>query len=191
MKKITILATILIFTSCSKSSNKFTRTPAQAYEARRDFYLVGDIKTSLLDPESFTEKYGDVWVLMDGRSTSGSEFSNITGMANVPDARGKFLRMINNGKKCEKPASCQYDEKDRELGSFQSDMYKSHNHGTNAHELYVTHHSRLEEGHGGPDRNWRAAKTDAAGGKETRPKNIGVNYYVKINSCGSSSDECL
>ena len=68
-----------------------------------DVFSVGEVRTSILAEANFQALNGDAWVLMDGRpllvrtalSPHLSEESEY-GLA-IPDARGRFLRMANNG----------------------------------------------------------------------------------------------
>ena len=56
---------------------------------------VGSIQQSLLTEAQFQAVMGTTnWVLANGQGVSGSQYNNITGNANVPDLRGKFLRMV-------------------------------------------------------------------------------------------------
>ena len=151
----------------------------------REIYQVGEVKTSLLNPDEFQDKYGDVWVLMDGREVDGSDFMQLTSLSSIPDARGKFLRMINHGANGEN-----YDVEDREPGSYQKDALRSHDHKTEGEFTGVTSGS-WNQGHALGYQGRYNTKSATTGGKETRPKNIGVNFYIKINACSSTEGICL
>ncbi len=53
---------------------------------------VGDVKHSYLSPTQFAAVNGSCWVLMDGRSITGSKLATITGQTTVANAGGKFIR---------------------------------------------------------------------------------------------------
>lgn len=157
----------------------------------RELYQVGEVKISLLDVDEFRDKYGDVWVLMDGRDVSGTEFMMLTSMSNLPDARGKFLRMANNGALCRQGENnCQFDPENSPLGSYQKDELRSHKHSL---APYFSKGTVAYSGNITPMTNYPGTveETNNTGGAETRPKNITVNYFIKINSCSSTSGTCL
>jgi len=57
--------------------------------------ILGDIKTSDLKPSQFLIEAGPTWVLADGRSTIGSDYTALTGRSNIPDHRALILRGLN------------------------------------------------------------------------------------------------
>lgn len=58
---------------------------------------VGDVKISALTPDKFREQNGDCWVLMDGQGLGlNTQLRELTGMEEVPDARGMFLRAFDD-----------------------------------------------------------------------------------------------
>jgi len=55
---------------------------------------VGSLQQSLLSEAQFQAVMGTTdWVLANGQGAVGSTYASITGNSNVPDLRGKFLRM--------------------------------------------------------------------------------------------------
>lgn len=139
---------------------------------------IGDIKYSLLAPDSFRKLHGKGWVLMDGREIKGTKLAQL-GFKKVPDARGVFLRGMN-----EKRAVDSGDaDGDRDLGTYQKDRIKSHTHKI---AIGVTHDDGGGHVRGGTlDRGKAVGATVADTGnvavKETNPRNITVYIYVKIN----------
>lgn len=157
---------------------------------------IGEVRVSLLTELQFYSRYGaSDWALLDGRTlayvnetgtTIGNaeilgvlpaELSDANGKKSLPDARGKFLRMSNNQKSGE-----DYDpEVGRHLGHYQADDFAKHSHkysGTN-HRGTPEHTDTSRDEFGKVSRNnWTTTET---GGDETRPKNIAVNYFVRIN----------
>jgi hypothetical protein len=64
----------------------------------KDDAPVGAILHSNLTEAQFQAEQGAGWVLADGRSVTGSRYETVTGNANIPDLRGRFLRGKNNGR---------------------------------------------------------------------------------------------
>jgi hypothetical protein len=152
---------------------------------------LGDVKYSILSPDKFKKVNGDGWILADGRKITGSKLQKFAAINNAPDARGMFLRGMN------------YDRQDdlidpffkehhrvRVAGEYQGDIVGPHNHGWTG-----------RDGNGYPYRSeqrWTNPADDpthenhypvvsknnystAGVGTETRPKNIALYVYVKIN----------
>lgn len=163
-----------------------------------DIHPIGTVMHSILPESVFQSKMGTEWVLLDGRviTDRSSEIVkyilvNDKGEPRLPDAQGKFIRMmdyraINDGNR-----TTNGDPEHRTMGSYQRDEFKSHNHnndswsglvrydGTNTVK-YPTDNSRGEI-------NIRSAGGIVAqGGSETRPKNIAINIFIKIKSCQST-----
>lgn len=128
-------------------------------------------------------------VITNTYGESGSNF-------NVPDLRGVFPRGLDSGKG--------YDS-GRLLGSYQEDAFKSHNHSASsgnagAHSHSISHWASDSEGGSGyvsmlwDDQqlvyktfytSWvgdhsHSVTVNSSGGAETRPKNIAVNYIIKL-----------
>lgn len=117
--------------------------------------------------------YGAGWVLADGvTSCSGSTYGTITGRTVVPDARGLFLRGKNNGR------SDGNENPDGELalGAYQADQFSSHVHGITGVGVGAQLPGSYLDGTTTTNQN-----SYAAGGNETRAKNITVNIFIKIN----------
>ncbi len=90
---------------------------------------VGDVKISALAPDKFREQNGDCWVLMDGQGLGlNTQLRELTGMEEVPDARGMFLRAFDD-------RGDQGRDPDRgnspTVASFQPDAFAAHNHSLN------------------------------------------------------------
>lgn len=161
---------------------------------------VGSIIPTMLTEAQFQAQQGNPspanFILSDGRAVSGSGFEAVTGSTNVPDLRGTFLRGKNNG------VSPSYGNPDGELplGFYQVDQFSSHNHGfsdpghihafNQAIGLRVNNYAV-----GAPlsaydllGSNALAVSTAttginivAQGGNETRPRNVTINYMIRIN----------
>jgi hypothetical protein len=151
---------------------------------------VGDVKQSVLTEAQFQSLHGTSWVLMDGRSVAGSDLDTEFGVSTLPDARGVFLRSKNNGRSDgnQNPAG------ERAVGFLESDQMQGHKHGMDK--------AGMGYGAGPGDGSWGRADTNSPAnawvynvgnpstdtingtprtGAETRPKNITVNTFIKIN----------
>lgn len=129
----------------------------------------------------------------DGRSVAGSALAPIlqqnTGATKVPDLRGKFVRGLNifhvEGQDPFDAAKSDPDGLNRKPGDYQGDEVKKHGH---------TAHSSGPFAHfGGPGMGLQSDEKqeftfpnptitiDDYNGPESRPRNISVFYYIKIN----------
>ena len=172
----------------------------------QDIFTVGEVRTAILDEQTFRELNGHEWVLMDGRSLKGANpdikpyvahLRNDRNEVTIPDARGRFLRMANNGASVD-PFG------ERALGSAQGDSVREHDHEYN--DVFFSYNKDhisqagavkvdiLEDGNRnnvGTHRAWDRDNdgigwdrtTQVTGDAESRPKNIAVNYFLKICWC--------
>lgn len=161
---------------------------------------LGDVKYSILSPAKFAEENGDCWVPMDGRSIVGSRLAAAMGVNNVPDAGGLFIRSQ------EFPGSPNNDpERDSNspIASFQGDDVKPHNHSMNStgghnhgYDYFVASgptnlgnradftNVRYGIGWEGRATSWagdHAHQINNNSGTETRPKNLNLWTYIRIN----------
>ena len=150
---------------------------------------VGTVVASLLQPAEFAKEVGDPetfdikgskWTLADGKSVSGTRWAALRGNAPVPNLCGVFLRGKNNGKRA--------DVKETDLGQFSPDTVGPHEHNVRFYDPSGT-------GKGGASIWWDGGKPfkvekdlDFVQGivtsdshPETSPKNVTVNYFLKIN----------
>ncbi|WP_263603458.1 hypothetical protein [Chryseobacterium sp. PET-29] len=157
---------------------------------------VGTIIASYLSFDRFLEAIGErgvwksnsKWAPCDGREVANSTFSKISGSSLAPDLRGVFLRGLNsfdiNPPSTVKTIDTnQKDPENRIVGSLQTDDFKNHFHTTT---LNVFGHRndgypRQEDMDPGNWGGYMKVNTDSKGGIETRPKNISIYYYIKIN----------
>lgn len=149
---------------------------------------IGDIKYSLLPPDEFLP-INTGWVLMDGQSIKGTPLSTLLAIDSIPDARGMFIRGMN-----EKRNDGKGNPEPKKLGEYQEDKIVFHKHDVlKANTVVEIHHKENgEKGiYGGntatmfEDGNNKSAYTTlnqdvSMGAPETRPKNISVYIYVKI-----------
>lgn len=185
------------------------RVPADPSGFNKDF-PVGTIIISYLNWSEFQQvtknnsnnPNGNVWASKyskwspaDGRSIPNSAFQRVASQPNVPDLRGSFLRGLNQFDTDEpnQVSSARKDPDNRSRGSFQTDAFKSHNHDITdpGHN-----HSYREPGGAGSSgvpgnpQGMTGATTGTKttgitiknnGDVETRPKNIAIYYYIRIN----------
>ncbi len=172
------------------------KIPAAETEASKDT-PVGTVFTSFLNVDQFYEatkanEYspGRVWTSAkskwcpaDGRVVPGSYYSKLASRDRVPDLRGMFVRgldiMESVPPQVELDASKRDPDVSRAIGGYQEDQFKSHAHGYTWREPNGQPGGSEAGGRNGLDT--KGAGTAAAGGEETRPKNIAVFYYIRIN----------
>lgn len=147
---------------------------------------VGTIVSSILNEAQYAAAHGDdlanndmttrLWIPVDGRSIAGSRLADVLQDTVAPDLRGRFLRGIDTSGEGRDPKGL------RAPGDYQEDLLGSHNHSyrsTDNGQLYDNGHNYAGGGH---RFGFVGSKTSgAAGGDETRPKNVAVYYYIKIN----------
>lgn len=138
--------------------------------------MIGDVKYSIMDPTQFEDQHGPDWVLMMGQDISGSDLSIATGINTLPDARGVFIRSMNLGR-----AEGGDPDGNRRVGSSQSDELRSHQHKISDYKI-ITVQGRLIGDYDGSSAGEYEEKTTRVGGPETRPKNIVLYTYIKINN---------
>lgn len=86
---------------------------------------VGDVKHSILNPTQFAAVNGDCWVPMDGRALDSSdELRQITGMTNVPQGGGMFLRAQDFDNSNNDPNR----DHNSTIATVQDGAIESHNH---------------------------------------------------------------
>ena len=68
----------------------------------------------------------------------------------------------------------------RKLGDTQEDDFKEHSHGINTRDENDSHNGGYVDNHN-RDKWARTLNTNNSGGEETRPKNMVLNLFIKIN----------
>jgi hypothetical protein len=154
---------------------------------------IGDVKYSLLAPTEFMQVNGPGWLLLDGCDTASSRrvfddpnyesdhFNNsvlhLKYLKALPDGRGVFLRGMNLDRDIKQGDA----GGNRDVGFPQADEFKSHTHlvegPATTGDIVGTATNFYNENVRRRDR----ATTTAAGGDETRPRNISIYIYVKVN----------
>lgn len=152
----------------------------QVKEPLNEELPIGTIIPSILNPIQFFAQLQDSekskWVLADGVDVRTSKYASVVTMK-VPDLRGNFLRGMNvNGGK--DPV------KNRTAGHYQPDALQQHGHKTNATAKgWEKLGQGYTQGAGGPASmaNVTEVVPDGVTAEETRPKNVAVYFYIKIN----------
>lgn len=138
---------------------------------------VGSVVASYLAPHQMQERYGEQWVLADGREVSTkTTFHDITGKTRVPDLRGMFIRGLNVERKDGKEDP---EGRDRLVGEYQADALQQHRHAITTAGIW----GRSFKGEDGSPRTAyeKTGETSEKGGTETRARNIALYYYIKIS----------
>ena len=166
---------------------------------------VGDVRFSVLAPREFTKR-NKGWVLMDGRDVSGSEYHKLTQQKRIPNAKNQFIRGM--GGKFDK-ADGNLATKLRTAGSVQSHSTArprsaafsgatakdgKHQHNYQVGNAVQGHKYKTKGGE-----FWRYPKrygvtvaddksdhkhafaVTKGGDRETRPTNVALYIYIKIN----------
>ena len=104
---------------------------------------------------------------------------------NVPDLRGRFLRGVDDGAGNDPDAATRTaintgGNTGDNVGSLQADEFKSHTHTQtlNGYGALNGTGTNITNGAANGTRN-AATDTQGAGGSETRPKNVYVNFIIK------------
>ena len=166
-------------------------------------FPIGSIITSVLDWDSFSQITEDkpssswdagksAWAPSDGRDVSASMYTRKTGSSKVPDLRGVFLRGLNQFDPfySGKLADNQKDVEDgRVVGSFQTDTFQGHKHFPDNRVVKSGSRDLPNQPDQRPNQQTSvnsAGIHDAGFGRprissETRPKNVAVYHYIRIN----------
>jgi hypothetical protein len=163
---------------------------------------LGSVIQSLLIEEEFQAEHGNNWVLMDGRSVVGSDYQLLDpgnpSRVVIPDARGQFLR----GKNHTRADAEANPDGDQPLGTQTSDAIRNitGQFGVKSQEWYVDTPTPPALSPFYDTGTFAPGITNSSGtsGESTlygfdtsrlvptagdnRPKNITINYFIKINN---------
>jgi hypothetical protein len=168
-------------------------------------FPVGTIISSMLPYEKFQKEAGAFWKPADGRKVSTkSRYTKLTGKKALPDLRGMFLRGLNQFDPLKGARLDDYKDpegKGRKAGSIQLNATCIPNNSFTATAVSTgehkhVHSSAIAKGvksgsHEGASAQMSMTGStgehdhkvliDGGGDMETRPNNITVYYYIKIN----------
>jgi hypothetical protein len=151
---------------------------------QNDGLPVGTVVYSVLDYTEFTEDAPGMWVPLAGNTQEGelrgTELCVAKGFCSLPDARGLFIRVHNQGRDDGRGDP----DGERPVGGFQEDMLKSHNHANGGFAFLLQKdgsntHKDLDSSPGEPNLH-TVREIRADGGEETRPRNIALYAYIKV-----------
>jgi hypothetical protein len=168
---------------------------------------LGDVKYSILNPTDFAKENGDCWVPFDGRTISGSKLS--TYKSTIPNAGGYFLRAQEFSGTYASGNVDPDRTSTTSIATVQSDANKSHNHtastgtaGAHTHDFTdydnrnCTGFTGVESGCDGVSETGNTSRAGTTtsngdhthtvtvasdGGTESRPKNLNLWIYIRIN----------
>ena len=155
-------------------------------------FAIGSIQQSILDLAQFQALNGAGWVLMDGSDISGSALATLTGTTTLPDATGCFLR--NAGGEAAAVGVVQNDQMQRLYGAVSRSGVTATGAYTGGDGVYAR--TNFQDRNRAPnyvtidqvlsrglifDSSFSTVEGGARTGSETRPINISVNYFIKIN----------
>jgi hypothetical protein len=138
--------------------------------------IIGETKSAYLTEAQFQAQAGTGWILIDGRDISGTQFAAIFGSNTLPDARGTFDRMKDNGRGLDTNG-------DLALGTFENYLTAQHSH---------PEYAWLNEGGGFTLSVVGAASTfgfytytggmnGGNPGNETAPVATVINKFIRVN----------
>jgi hypothetical protein len=140
---------------------------------------LGCIDQSVLSELEFQNANGSSWVLCKGQSIIGSKLAQATGKSTVPDLRGVFLRGKSFGQ--------------RGVGDVETETYQEDAVGPHSHtQRYYDPSAPDTKERNGQGIFWNGGYkfSDGPGvfvqgpipaSSETRPKNVTVNFFCKVN----------
>jgi hypothetical protein len=158
---------------------------------------VGDVKYSLLNPTQFAAINGGCWLPLDGRPLPEAySLRQITGMTNLPNAGGIFIRT-------QEFSNSPDNDPDRTttspIATIQSDEIRKHRHSITDPGHIHGYSDRVNHGEISDDADDRLVGSDEAfdfgrttavattgitindtGGNETRPINMNFWIYVRV-----------
>jgi hypothetical protein len=161
--------------------------------------ILGTIISSVLNYDQFNDAIREArgchvnssYAPCDGRSVAGSSLAPIlqqnTGSTSVPDLRGKFIRGLNIfHSPGQNPFDVNMSDPDglnRVPGQYQPDSIEKHSHSyTHFDGGVVSDYSDDKDHRKASYGNMVGATTNEVGkADETRPRNVSVYFYIKIN----------
>lgn len=198
----------LILTLQTDRGSISSKASAQENIASSKELPIGTIVASYLNFDQFTtatknndKSPGGIWTSMkskwapcDGRPVPNSKFQALTSQSALPDLRGMFLRGLNSFDPFQPVLPLSADKADpdnRVAGTYQADAFQGHKHldqdrigvfqgreaPNNPHQRHTVTGSPANNTAGSVNAGYGEPRLST----ETRPKNISVYYYIKIN----------
>ncbi|MFH1148211.1 MAG: hypothetical protein V1736_10960 [Pseudomonadota bacterium] len=144
-----------------------------ALQAEKSAYAVQAVTATISTHHSNIIPVGTIVAFFGHVLPPGWRWCN--GENNTPDLRGVFLRGLDDGRGL---------DPGRGFGTYQADEFRNHNHGNGDYKylLRITGTSTskyTDNSSSEPDLIW-AGEILAAGGSETRPKNVAVKFIMYV-----------
>lgn len=176
MKLILIAAALPAFLFGRNYLIRNSANPTQMIDAHR----IGDVIYSILPPDQFQKEHGDGWDLLDGSPLKESDaIKRYYSPANLPDGRGVFIRSMNMNRD---PSAGDQDGNRAHVGDYQRDGLKKHTHPIPIVDFWGAGNVYLPAiAPRNPDPNRAGSEVNPDGIDETRPRNIALYLYVKVN----------
>ena len=147
---------------------------------------VGSIIASILSEPDFKRQTpsGEHWELADGKDVPAGALQtlmrnnayykvlNPNNVAKKPDLQGVFLRGKNNTRK---DGHGTPNNEDLDIGLYQADDVGPHTHES---KVGFANYGEPAQGAGWQGEAWTTTKPSA--GLETRPRNVTVNFYIRV-----------
>ncbi len=161
--------------------------------------VIGDIKSSLLDEAAFIAIHGSGWVSAVGQDVTGSKYHELTGRTVLPDMRARFLRGVGGTGDNIGPVVGETQGDTTKMPSGGFSVSTSVPQGSGIQNGQHRHSITVPAGwYAAPDgtpmylgstgrttgaagSHTHTAYLNSGGDFETRPVNVGVNFFVKIN----------
>lgn len=125
-----------------------------------------------------THQYHDLFSVISYSHGGGGDTFHL------PDLRGRFVRGVDAGAKRDPDVNARVEpapggNKGDKVGSIQRDALRKHSHSIP--NLPQTLHWAVDEAHKYDVAQWNGGSRDSeeAGGNETRPLNIALNYIIR------------
>lgn len=175
--RILLLTSLFVLSSLAEAQ---VDKKIKSKQFNADIFQIGSIQKSILSVLKFQELHGNCWREMNGGNIASTDLSSLKSITTLPNADSRFLR--NKG------------VNSATVGSLQDDSLGSHRHWIS--------NGPFDDGNGsGSNGNSQVsglmadagAYSDSdpmynygryilpAGSSETRPVNVTVNMFIKVN----------
>ena len=155
---------------------------------------VGTIVASMIEYDKFKDIVDGKWVPADGGNVSrDSKYYEMTKQPILPDLRGMFIRGLNAFESNNPQIDDKKDPDDeRYAGHYQTDAFQKHKHESST-RIDASGGHIFGWGGGKPGKEQETKLSSIMNGyitdgnrkpsvdDETRPKNVAVYYYIKID----------
>ncbi len=165
-----------------------------------DMGTIGDVKYSILPPTTFKKYNGDGWRLMNGQNIEGTQLATVAKRTHLPDASNNFIRCLDPKDKNRQVGSVQNDATRMPHNRFvTNNIQNTHKHPNTRGRIHSQPSNPGPPSGGGraddfahrentkpiqtytKDYSWTHNHIINGGDPETRPKNIALYIYIKVN----------